>query len=507
MKEVSEILIPRLEAIQNSFSGIFPELLLTLTFLALLLIDLFVKKRKNAFLHFTTIAGISVALYLLTLQWETIGLKGNMDLFLGMLSLTSFSVFFKFLFSISSLITVLFLLGNEPNSKQKGLGEFYEILLLSLIGLNCTVMAENLLMLYLSIEFVSISGYILVLFLLNKQSAEGSLKYFLFGVISSAVMLYGMSLLYGLSGSLAFEGIFSNTALNTNNTVLLLVLFLTLGGFLFKTALFPFHFWTPDVYEAAPTSVSAFLSVAPKAAGFAVILKLFYPLFQQLNRAEITIVLSTLAFITLAIGNFSAIWQNNGKRLLAYSSIAHSGFILLGIIAFSNTGIKSVIYYTSIFLPMNFAAFILVQMVSDLAGSEDVRKFAGIGIKFPLTGVIFVIVMIALTGLPPTAGFYAKLFVFSALWETYQASGNELLLYLLLFGLLNTVVALFYYLKIPYIMFFKESKGDYNPIKNSLLNKTLVSLLAFVILWIFFSPEWLMEHIDTINLNFLHIPL
>lgn len=502
------ILLQALKNIYSSIAFLLPEIILFIGFLAILITDLFLKSRKNKILTYLALTGLFSCIYFTGIQWEEFISSTpiiNRIIFLGMIRINSFAIFFKLLILVAAVIAVLFANISTSIDKNKGIGEFFQVLFIMIIGLNLMIMADNLLIFYLSAEMVSISAYVLSIFSLNKNAAEGSMKYFVFGSVSSCFMLYGISLSYGITGSLEFNSLIQYVS-HENSIEFAVILLLILAGILFKITLFPFHIWVPDVYTSAPAPVTAFFSVAPKVAGLAVLIKIFYQLSINLPYNYLVLPLSVIAFLTLTIGNFSALWQNNAKRLFAYSSIAHAGFMLCGFIALSETGVKSVMFYLSVYLLMNFAAFILVDKLSAIVGSEDVRNFAGLGIKLPLTGVIFVLIVISLTGLPPTAGFHGKLLVFTSLWESYQTEGNKVILYLLIFGLFNTVISLFYYLKIPYFMYFK--KGEQNIIgKPDNWSNVLLSVLAFLIIWIFFQPNWLMQYLDKVNLNFLDISL
>jgi NADH-quinone oxidoreductase subunit N len=486
----------QLSEILSNISVLKPEIALVFTFVIILLTDLFAKKYRITLLGILALAGIGITGFLEIQQVLELQTVASLT-FQEMLSVTPIAVFFKLVFLVSALLTVLFALDSD-RLKENNLGELFSILFLILIGLNFLVVSQNLLMIYLSVEFVSIGSYVLATFAFNKTGSEAGLKYFIFGAVSSAIMLYGMSLLYGLSGTLVLNETLFAALQHVNTPIVALALFMTAGGFLFKIGAFPFHTWVPDIYQAAPTPVTAFFSVAPKAAGFAILLKLLYPLSPTIFSYETILpFLVVIATITLAIGNFSALKQWNAKRLIAYSSIAHAGFILCAMLTVSTLGTFAITYYIATYVLMNFAAFILVDMMSKEADSEDVRNFAGLGLKFPFIGVIFVITMVSLTGLPPTVGFYAKLFVFTSVWETYQQTGNSLLMFVLVFGILNAVISLFYYLKIPYYMFFKKSESEtvYNIARS---NKILATILSILIIWIFLKPEWLTTYLNTL---------
>lgn len=487
----------KLLSVSDDLFLILPEICLTIFFILLTLTDLFSKKGKNNQLLAAAIAGISLTSWFVYLQYLKT-LEKSYYGFLNLIELDGIAVFFKGIFLLSGLLTILYSSIFDKYRKQN-FGEFLSILFLIITGLHFLSMAINLLSIYLAVEMVSIGSYVITVFRFNKNGSEAGLKYFIFGAVSSAIMLYGMSLLYGMTGTLELNTGFYQLVQQISPTPAAIAVFLTICGFLFKIGAFPFHTWIPDIYQAAPTPVTAFFSVAPKAGGFIVLIRFIYPFVSTVfTLQQLIIPMAAVAIGTLAIGNFSALRQWNAKRLLAYSSIAHAGFIFLGFLTFSSLATLSVTYYISSYLIMNFAAFILVDMLSEQVGSEDVRKFAGLGVKFPLNGVIFVITLIALAGLPPTAGFYAKLFVFSALWDGYQSSQSGILLFLFIFGIFNALIALFYYLKIPYYMFFKTTEEKvFN--KISVKSKILVSILAFLIIWIFFNPEWLISYLNSIQ--------
>jgi NADH-quinone oxidoreductase subunit N len=401
-----------------------------------------------------------------------------------MLILDSKAILFKFLIILSAI----FVLFHVIVTKKDFIGEFYPILISMVVGLCLMTMSVNLLMIYIAIEMVSIASYMLTAIDKNRKGIEGSLKYVLFGATSSAIMLYGMSLLYGMTGTLDIASPdFSRGIAQIDEVASTVAIILTISGFLFKISATPFHIWTPDIYESAPTPIVAFFSVAPKIAGFLVAIR-FYSAIPN-NLQTITAVLS-IASITF--GNFSALWQNNAKRLLAYSTIAHAGFMLIGLVTMSQLGLTSIVFYLVTVLFTNLAAFLLIDFYESKHQSASIESLKGLGRVNPFYGVMMLIVMISLAGLPPMAGFFAKLNIFSALWETYQSTNKPILLWLFIFGLMNTAIALFFYLKIPFFMFFKE------PTENQTFELTpkqyfLAIILILPILILFFKADWLME--------------
>ena len=353
-------------------------------------------------------------------------------------------------------------------------------------------MAVNLLSIYVALEIVSITSYLFTAFEKRRSSSEAALKYLLFGAAASAVMLYGMSLLYGLTGTLNItEAGFSRQLAQTDGMASTICILLTVSGLLFKVSAVPFHPWNPDVYEAAPTPVVSFFSVAPNALAFLVLIRLL-----SIVPNDLRSLLAVVALASITVGNFSALWQHNAKRLLAYSGIAHAGFVLVGLAAFNELGLTGAVFYLATYLLMNMGAFLLIDM---LGTDFTLKSYQGLGRQYPLVGVLVVVVMMALVGFPLTVGFTAKLFVFSALWETYLSTKQSLLLWLFGFGLLNMAVSLFYYLKIPFLLFFREIPETNSPLPNVTIAQQLLALgLVIPVIILFFGADWLMNLIGSL---------
>ncbi|MDF7816287.1 NADH-quinone oxidoreductase subunit N [Runella sp. MFBS21] len=471
----------------QSMPEFLPEIWLAGAFLLILLCEIIFKRRVPSIpflLRVLTFGFGLVALVLVFQQWNAT----NGYLFHHLLYLDNKAVFFKFVI-ITALLLVLI---HIHISKTYLPAEFYSIVLAITLGLCLMTMSVNGLSVYLSLELVSIGSYLIAAFGSEKKSSEGALKYLLFGAISSALMLYGLSFLYGMTGTLDFTSPhFSRQLFQNPSAVLGIVSFLTLAGVLFKLSLVPFHVWTPDMYEAAPTPIVAFLSTAPKAAALLVLMRLMSALPSDLQKLT-----ALLSLISILVGNLSALWQNNLKRLLAYSGIAQAGFMLVGIVALNQSGFESASFYVAIYVLMNIASFILIDL---LASKEtDLASLAGKGSQEPLLGVCFTILMIALVGLPPTAGFTAKLLVFSALWESWQATGATLLIVLLIVGLLNAIISLFYYFKIPFYLYFRTATDKtYTPI--TIYQKAFVFFLTLLIVVLFLKADWLIGWVRAIG--------
>ncbi len=497
--------------IMNSLQGIYPQLLLVGGLLAVIVLDLLKKRTLLPVMSLLAIVGAGILLHS---SDQAFSLEEG--LFLGMLRPDGLAVFLQTLILVAGFLSILltFRLKAQTGPQLLQLGEYHALVLSLLLGAMFMSMTTHLLMVYLAIELVSISSYVLTSFRFSKQSAEAGLKYLLFGAVASAVMLYGISLLYGFTGTLDFGSPafqMSLLSLNVDAIPLLVASFLTLAGFLFKLSVVPFHIWAPDVYEGAPVSVAALFSVAPKLAGIGLLLR-FLQYFHESSILFVSVhfdwqmVLAVLAALSMFIGNLAAVWQQDARRMLAYSSIAHTGFLLAGVLTYSALGIRSVLFYGTIYLIMNFAAFLLVKMLWTRSGHYTIKAWSGLGNSFPYLGAALVLVMIALTGLPPTAGFTAKLLVFTALWEGWQQSGNSVLGYLLLAGVVNTIIALFYYLKIPYFMYFKKAEASEAltvPIgKPGVVDQLLLCLLTGLLLLFFLKADWLLNEINKIDIIF-----
>jgi NADH-quinone oxidoreductase subunit N len=413
--------------------------------------------------------------------------ESGSSLFGELIYLDNKSIFFKLLITIAAITVLLHVWAIG----YKVVGEFYAIFVVLVLGLYIMTMTSNLLMLYISIEMVSICSYILVVINKGKHNSEAGMKYLLLGATSSAVMLYGISLLYGMTGTLNFVGQEFTAFLGQNPVwVVNVAIFMTIGGLLFKLSAAPFHSWTPDVYEATPTPVVAFLSIAPKAAVLLVLIRLFSSLSTDFRLITAVVILASLT-----IGNLSALWQTNTKRMLGYSTIAHAGFMLVGLLATNSFGLQATIFYITTYLFITLAAFLLVDLLALKTESYELESLRGLGQENAFLGLAAVIIMVALVGLPPTVGFTAKLLIFTALWEGYQTSGSSILLVVLLFGVINTAISIFYYLKIPFYMILKEAKIGVKFYHIGLLRKAFLSLFLFFIIYLFLNPDELMSMI------------
>lgn len=500
-----------LTAVLGGVQYFLPEIVLTASLFIVIVADLLLLKKKGKYISYLSIAGLVVVTVMLILQGLEIFSVGSTSFFSEMLLLDRLSVFLKILFCLGAILSVIFSFSyNRDGLYPHRFGEYHSLIYGLLLGAMLLVMGSNLLLIYLAIEIISICSYVLTNFNFNKKSAEASLKYLLFGAVSSAIMLYGMSLLYGFTGTLNFHSEAFHSGLAQIPVLPYYVaVAMTLAGFIFKLGAVPFHIWAPDIYEGAPTPVVALFSTVPKIAAIIILARFLNGLPESNVVFELDWIrlLAWIAMITMLLGNLSALWQKNAKRMMAYSSIAHAGFMLVGIVAGSTFGLESLLFYASVYLITNFAAFLVISVLSEFSGEENMEDFAGLGRDFPFLGVAAVVIMLSLTGLPPTAGFTAKLLIFSSVYEAYQTNQEPLLLALFIVGLLNTVLALFYYLKIPYYLYF-HSRGKENSVllqhrnNRKIRENILLGFLIFPLLILFFKSNWLTEIISLVTLEF-----
>lgn len=492
----------KLREITSSLSFFLPEIVLTVAILLIVIFGLFRKAENEVFCRILTVFVLLAAAAFDINQWLFL-MPHPQPLFQNMLLLDHAAVFWKLIFEVAALLTVM--MGFKVEGMANKNSEYYALILAVTLGAHLLAMSNNLLMIFIGIELISISSYILTTFRFNSSATEAGMKYLLFGATASGVMIYGMSWLYAITGTLSFTTVdFSELLMNGGMIPLVIAGIFVLGGIFFKISVAPMHVWAPDVYSAAPTPVVAFFSVVPKLAGFAILIKwiMVINLFGQ-SPVNWSVVLAIASLVTITIGNFSALWQQNVKRMLAYSSIAHSGFLLVALVAFTPFAMKSLLFYAATFLVMNMATFMLVNRIENNYGLTTMKAYSGFIKVSALTTVLMVILMIALAGLPPTGGFTAKLLIFSALWESYAASGNDWMLYLMIFGLVNTVISLFYYLKIPFYMIFRSSDSVIRKNENKYSIENFLGIaMVLGLLFIFFNPDALMRIINSVNFAF-----
>jgi NADH-quinone oxidoreductase subunit N len=481
-----------LAQIFNSLAFIKPEIALTFTLCAAILVDLLYKNRTGL------VAGITLGGFLAAAVGLVSQAGWSLTLFNGAMVIDPFSNFFKMVILACAAFIVLFSIGSKEVTAMKSRqGEYYALLSAMALGMFLMVSATDLLVMYVTLELSSLTSYILAGSMkTEKNSSEASLKYLLYGAFSSGVMLYGISIVYGLTGSLNIFTINHVLAQGTASSPALLIagIFL-LVGFGYKISAVPFHFWTPDVYEGAPTTITAFLSVASKAAGFGMLMRAFKVVFIDagvlgapgtwalLRGIDAQSILIVLSILTMTLGNLVALWQENVKRLLAYSSIAHAGYMLLGLVVLGNDGFSATMLYFVIYMFMNLGAFYVVILVANHTGSETMESYKGLGARAPFLSVAMCAFLFSLAGIPPTAGFIGKLYIFAALL-------NAKMIALAIVGGLNSVISLYYYARVFRNMFLRDSTTETTPIPVSVPTHVLLLLLVVptIVLGLYFGP-------------------
>lgn len=490
----------------QSLSYFYPELILSGFIVLLFLVDLIPLqgmgiKQTSPLLIGLTLVALGLSLLAVVGMFPTEGYW----LFHKMVAVDNFALFFKGIFIIATFLIVVISLKSREIAPLTGSGqasveqgEYHALLLAITLAMMLFASATNLLMVFMALEMVSVISYVLSGYLkTNRKSSEAALKYCIYGGVASGVMLYGISLIYGLTGSLSFTDIHHTLAQQKPPSLTLIVaIILMLAGFGYKIASVPFHMWAPDVYEGAPTPVTAFFSIGPKAAGFAALVRFFYEalsvpsaehpgVWTALGDLEWPMLMAIISAVTMTLGNIVAIVQNNLKRLLAYSSIAHVGYILMGFSVLTDQGIQAIMFYLIVYLIMNLGAFLVVIYVSNQLGSEEISSYTGLAQRMPYIACAMGIFLFSLTGIPPLAGFIGKFFLFAAVIE-------KKLYWLAIIGLLNSVISLYYYARIIKAMFLDSieegqiqglSISSRQPLYDGLVGVLMVLTVLFGVYW------------------------
>lgn len=447
-----------------------PQIFLFLWAIFIFILD-FVRKEKKHKLAYVALLGIIVTIVLvLTSQ------RG--ELFGGMFQADSFSAFFNLIFLLTGFLTI----ASSVEFTQRlhsNKGEYFGLILLSMVGMMFLASAGDLLTLYVSLELTTIPLYVLASYRKDElKSSEAGLKYLILGGISSAMLLFGISLIYGLTGTTFLTEVKTTLIarfLSTGNIgpALVLGFIFMIAGFGFKLALVPFHVWVPDVYEGAPTPITAFLSVASKAAGIVAFLRVFFHSF-LIFQVDWVLLMAVLASLAMIIGNIIALLQTNIKRMLAYSSIAQIGYILLGVVAATSRGVSSVAFYTFVYMFANMGAFITAIAFSQTTGSDEIKDYAGLSRRSPALAAMMAVFMLSLVGIPPLAGFMGKYYLFSAAIEQGY-------IWLVVIAVLTSVISLYYYLGVVRQMYFQTSTEE-NPITTGAALKTTLIICVIGVL-------------------------
>ncbi len=476
---------------QLNAGAILPEGIVTITLLVVLVGDLILGRTAAAKLSYIAVGGLLLSIVALTLQWD----NPHPTAFIGAFNSDPLSVVFRGMIVLSAAVTILM---SVSYVEQTGtaLAEFVTILLTATLGGMFLSGATELVTIFVSLETLSISSYLMTGYMKrDPRSNEAALKYLLIGASSSAVFLYGVSLLYGLSGGeTTLEAIASGIAHSSGNLSLGLVVSLVfvIAGIAFKISAVPFHQWTPDVYEGSPTPVVAFLSVGSKAAGFALAIRLLVTAFPLVSQ-EWHFVFTALAILSMVLGNIVALAQTSMKRMLAYSSIAQAGFVMIGLIIDTDTGYASMVFYLFVYLFMNLGGFACIILFALRTGSDRISDYAGLYQKDPLLTLALSICLLSLGGIPPLAGFFGKIYIFWAGWKA-GAYG------LVLLALVTSVVSIYYYIRVVKMMVVKEPQEMSDVVKNypvinwnipgmrSLQVATIVTLIATSLAGILSNP-------------------
>ena len=461
----------------SDFYYILPELVLTAGALLVLVTDVLLPPRSGR-----ALAWVSVGVLGATLT-PFVGVETVVSN--GLLAVDSFALFFKVIFLVAAIFTVLMSVryleieGASP-------GEYYFLVLCSTLGMMIMAGGIDLITSFIGLETMAVSFYILAGFIKpNPRSNEAAVKYFLLGAFSLGILLYGMSILYGLSGTTNLRAMATIFATREADPLIILAVILVVAGMGFKIAAVPFHMWAPDVYEGAPTPITAFLSVGSKAASFAMLLRIFLEGLPSLA-ADWRLLFEILAIVTMTVGNVAALTQTNLKRMLAYSSIAHAGYLLIGVVAGSPRGVSAMLIYLAVYSFMQLGAFgvILVMRRKDVVGDE-LKDFSGLAFRHPFAAFAMLLFMLSLGGIPPTAGFMGKFWLFSAAVE----SGY---IWLAVIGVLNSAISLYYYLRLVVFMYLKKETSGSEPTMDGSLSLMLgVAVAATLVLGVY--PRLLFE--------------
>ncbi|MFH2201772.1 MAG: NADH-quinone oxidoreductase subunit N [Elusimicrobiota bacterium] len=455
---------------------LYPEIALSVCALALLMADLWWDKARGKLLYHLGILAACVSLGILGIAFSS---AGHFQKLGTLWAVDPLAMYFKVLILATTILVLALANEYRPAVRHGHLGSFTALLLLSAAGMMLLVSATNFLLIFLSLELVSITSFILVGYEYREmKSAEGAIKYFLIGAFSSAIMVYGISLFYGAAGTTQLSSM--PLIMNPGTSVMFITsCLLILVGFGFKVSLVPFHFWVPDAYEGAPTPVTTFLSIAPKIAGLAVMLRVFTHFIPH-GAMDLTFLLSVLAVLTMTVGNLTAIFQHNVKRLLAYSSIAQAGYMLIGFVTGDLLGREGILLYSMVYVFMNVGAFSVVILLGNEEGYE-IEAYDGLARRSLGLALAMAFFMLSLAGIPPLAGFVAKLYLFAAAVQSH-------FYWLAVIAVLNSVVSVYYYMRIVYHMFFKEARTE-RPVEMGYFISCALALSVIAIFAIGIFPE------------------
>jgi NADH-quinone oxidoreductase subunit N len=474
----------------SDFYYILPELVLTTGSLVVLIADVLIPrvtlsgaKRSKSPLGWITLVVLGATLYSLTPFTST-----RVEVAQGLMAVDQFALFFKAVFLVAAAITVLMSM-RYLEVEGAPAGEYYFLILCATLGMMIMAGGIDLITIFIGLETMAVSFYILAGFIKpNQRSNEAAVKYFLLGAFSLGILLYGMSLMYGLSGTTSLRKMATLFVGQESDPRLVLAVILVVAGVGFKIAAVPFHMWAPDVYEGAPTTVTAFLSVGSKAASFAMLLRIFIEGLPAMG-ADWRLLFWVLSVITMTVGNVAAVTQSNVKRMLAYSSVAHAGYVLIGVVAGTTRGVTAMLVYLLIYSFMQLGAFGVVVLLrrQDVVGDE-LKDFSGLHSRNPFAAFAMLVFMLSLGGIPPTAGFMGKFWLFSAAIDAQYY-------WLAVIGVLNSAVSLYYYIRIVVFMYVKtETIGSQPTPAPSLTVALAIAVAATLVLGVY--PRLLFEIAD-----------
>ncbi len=480
--------------------AVYPELIVTVVGLLVLVVDIFIKPERKTVLAVIALVGLTFALLATMANWYR-----NETAFSDMVAVDTFAQFFKLIFIFSAALTVL-ISPRYLSINNISAGEYFELVLFCTVGMMVMAAANDLVTIYIGLELMAISIYLMAGFQRESPRAcEASMKYFLLGSFASALLLYGMSFFYGIAGTTSLKALTLSPDSNIIDSALMMRLPLVLMtvGFAFKIAAVPFHMWTPDVYEGAPTPLTAFMSVGPKVAAFSVILRVYMKTFGALVPDWVQMFM-LLSVLTMIYGNVVAVAQKNMKRMLAYSSIAHAGYLLIGVVsagtateiasskalsvALTSESMMSVMVYLFAYMFMNLGVFAVVIAMGKADNPRDsLQDYAGLAKRRPLTALLMTILLLSLAGIPPTFGFVGKFYIFKSAIVT----GNVTLAVV---GVLMSVVAAFYYVRVIVYMYMREPEGEIGA-EGDTVGSTMYAVIATSIFTLLFgvAPSTIIE--------------
>jgi NADH-quinone oxidoreductase subunit N len=463
----------------SDFYYILPEIVLTAGALILLVVDVLLPRGSRA------LTWVTIAVLLATLISLAPFRSVTVEVAHGLIAVDGFALFFKVVFLIAAIMTVLM---SERYLQVEGAspGEYYFLILCATLGMMVMAGGIDLITAFIGLETMAVSFYILAGFIKpNQRSNEAAVKYFLLGAFSLGILLYGMSLMYGLSGTTNLRQMASAFATQQYDPRLVLAVILVVAGMGFKIAAVPFHMWAPDVYEGAPTPVTAFLSVGSKAASFAMLLRIFIEGLAPMQ-GDWRLLFEALSIVTMTVGNIAALTQSNVKRMLAYSSIAHAGYLMIGVVAGTSRGISAMLIYLLVYSFMQLGAFAVIVLMrrADVIGDE-LKDFSGLAFRQPFAAFAMLLFMLSLGGIPPTAGFMGKFWLFGAAIDSGYV-------WLAVIGVLNSAVSLYYYIRIVVFMYLRKETAGSEPVMSPALRVALaIAVAATLILGVY--PRQLFE--------------